>query len=80
MSEKSVGVQEVTRSLADILQEKGIPISFQYGKAPEEMVDREVKREPTPRAKKLRDLYFNTYSSVDLEFPYWYTRKYMELD
>ncbi len=69
------------KNLADILKEKGIPISSQYGgQAPEELTDREVKKEPTPRAKELRDLYFNTYSSATVEFPYWYTRKWNELD
>ncbi|HUT85991.1 MAG TPA: pyruvate formate lyase family protein, partial [Elusimicrobiales bacterium] len=42
--------------------------------------DREIKREPSPRAKKLLDLYFKTLSTADNEFPYWYSRKYFELD
>ncbi len=46
----------------------------------EAATDREIKREPCPRAKKLRDLYYQTLSSATNEFPYWYTRKYMELD
>lgn len=71
----------VKTKLEDILAEKGIPINFQYGgKAPDEMVDREVKREPSPRVKKLRDLYFQTLSSASMEFTYWYTRKFQELD
>lgn len=43
-------------------------------------VEREVKKEPTPRARKLRDLYFQTLSSVSLEFPYWYTRRWDQLE
>lgn len=71
----------VKTKLEDILAEKGIPINFQYGgKAPEEMVDREIQKEPTPRVKKLRDLYFQTLSSASMEFTYWYTRRYQELD
>lgn len=35
---------------------------------------------PGPRAKKLRDLYFNTYSSANNEFPYWYTRRWSSLE
>jgi len=71
----------VSKTLADILQEKGIPISFEYGgKSPDEMVSREIQKEPTPRAKKMRDLYFDTLSSATVEFPYWYTRKYEELE
>ena len=69
------------KKLADILEEKGMPIDFQYGgSAPEEMVDREVQKEPDPRPKKLLDLYFDTLSSATVEFPYWYTRKWKELD
>ncbi|MFA6584370.1 MAG: 4-hydroxyphenylacetate decarboxylase large subunit [Elusimicrobiaceae bacterium] len=34
----------------------------------------------TPRAEKLMDLYLSAKSSADIEFPYWYTRRYMELD
>ena len=71
----------MSKTLADILQEKGIPISFEYGgKSPDEMVSREIQKEPTPRAKKMRDLYFDTLSSATVEFPYWYTRKYEELE
>ncbi len=40
----------------------------------------ETKRAPSGRAKNLLDLYFQTYSSATNEFPYWYTRKYMQLD
>jgi 4-hydroxyphenylacetate decarboxylase large subunit len=64
------------KSLAEILKEKGIPIDFKYGKEHEGMTPREPRRQPTPRAARLRDLYLNTFSSVDLEFPYWYSRVY----
>ncbi|WP_202300711.1 4-hydroxyphenylacetate decarboxylase large subunit [Dryocola clanedunensis] len=37
------------------------------------------KDNPHPRAKALRDIYFKTLSSVDTEFPYWYTRRWDEL-
>ena len=70
-----------TRKLSEILAEKGLPINFEFGgEAPEEAVDREVKKEPTPRAKRLRDIYFNTLSTANTEFPYWYSRKWNELD
>lgn len=69
------------KKLVDILEEKGMSLSLQYGgTAPEEMVDREVKKEPTPRAKKLRDIYFQTLSSTTCEFTYWYNRKFKELE
>ena len=70
----------MSKKLSQVLEESGIPLDYQAcGTAPEEMVDREVKREPVPRAKKLRDLYYQTLSSATNEFPYWYTRKYVEL-
>lgn len=71
----------MSKKLADVLDQSGVPIQLQSGgKAREVAVDREVKKEPCPRAKKLRDLYFQTLSSASNEFPYWYTRKYTELD
>lgn len=71
----------MAKTLSEILEEKGLPIRYQYGgEAPDMMVEREVKKEPTPRAKKLRDLYFDTLSSATVEFPYWYNRKYKELE
>jgi 4-hydroxyphenylacetate decarboxylase large subunit len=51
-----------------------------YGKQPEDVSDREVMGEASPRAKKQRDQFFTTKSSVSLEFPYWYTRQYMQDD
>jgi 4-hydroxyphenylacetate decarboxylase large subunit len=67
--------------LADILAEKGLPINFQFGgKAPEEMVEREVKKEPSPRAKRLREIYYDTLSTANTEFPYWYNRRWNELE
>lgn len=67
--------------LAEILAAKGLPINFQAGgKAPEEMVDREIKKEPTPRAKRLRNIYYDTLSSANTEFPYWYNRRWNELE
>jgi 4-hydroxyphenylacetate decarboxylase large subunit len=69
------------RKLVDILEEKGMSLNLQYGgTASDELVDREVKKEPFPRNKQLRDQYFNTLSSVTMEFPYWYTRKYEEME
>ena len=51
-----------------------------YGKEPEEVSDREVRGEPSPRAKKQRDQVFTPKSSVSREFPEWYTRQYMQDD
>ncbi|MFC2036662.1 4-hydroxyphenylacetate decarboxylase large subunit [Chloroflexota bacterium] len=69
------------KTLAEVLEQSGMPLHFQAGGlAPEELVDREVKREPSPRAQRLRELYYQTLSSATNEFPYWYTRRYAELD
>lgn len=52
-----------------------------YGAKPEhEILGREAKKEATPRAEKARQMYFDTKSSVSVEFPYWYTRRWEELD
>jgi 4-hydroxyphenylacetate decarboxylase large subunit len=65
----------------DVLARTGLDLGFQAGgQAPEEMTDREVRKHPCERARKLRDLYFQTLSSATNEFPYWYTRRYNELD
>jgi 4-hydroxyphenylacetate decarboxylase large subunit len=69
------------KAMHDALQQSGVPIdSPDAGQTPEKIVDREVKREPCPRAKKLRNLYLQAFSSATNEFPYWYTRKYAELE
>jgi 4-hydroxyphenylacetate decarboxylase large subunit len=41
---------------------------------------RESKPKLTPRANAARELYFESKSSVSMEFPYWYTRRWEELD
>jgi 4-hydroxyphenylacetate decarboxylase large subunit len=52
-----------------------------YGCEPgKEVSPREGKRQPTPRANEARELYFETKSSVSMEFPYWYTRRWEELE
>jgi 4-hydroxyphenylacetate decarboxylase large subunit len=47
------------------------------GPTPEE---REIRKEPSSRAKNARDLYLSAKSSVSMEFPYWYTRRWEETD
>ncbi|MEI6297334.1 MAG: 4-hydroxyphenylacetate decarboxylase large subunit, partial [bacterium] len=52
-----------------------------YGSEPSmEVTSREAKRQPTPRANEARELYFEAKSSVSMEFPYWYTRRWEELE
>ncbi|MBB6215130.1 4-hydroxyphenylacetate decarboxylase large subunit [Anaerosolibacter carboniphilus] len=63
--------------IMEILSQKGLP-----GKNHKEggMTQREVKKEPKERTKYLRDIYYDTLSTSNVEFPYWYTRKWNELD
>jgi 4-hydroxyphenylacetate decarboxylase large subunit len=68
------------RKLADILKEKGIPIENHFGPEYQEVTGREVLNSPTERAQKLMDIYLNSFSSVNVEFPYWYTREWNKLD
>ncbi|MCJ7657384.1 MAG: 4-hydroxyphenylacetate decarboxylase large subunit [Candidatus Atribacteria bacterium] len=71
----------MSKKLKEVLADAGISMDLQSGgEAPAEMVDREVKREPHPRVKKLRDIFMDTLSSANNEFTYWYTREYMMHD
>ncbi|MBE3102011.1 MAG: 4-hydroxyphenylacetate decarboxylase large subunit, partial [Firmicutes bacterium] len=71
----------MAKKLKEVLADGGISMDLQSGgKAPEMMVDREVKRAPHPRVKKLKDIYMDTLSSANDEFTYWYTREYMMHD
>ncbi len=52
-----------------------------YGTKPAGAIEqREAKMNPTPRAEKARQMYFDTKSSASVEFPYWYTRRWDELE
>ena len=77
-------MQATSRKLADILAEKGMGLNRTYGGTggnENEIADRETfPYEPTPRAKKLMDLYYNTLASTSTEWTYWYTRKYEQLE
>jgi 4-hydroxyphenylacetate decarboxylase large subunit len=56
-------------------------LSFKYGVTPSDEVGyREIEKEPSPRVKDIRDLYFETKSSISIEFPYWYSRRWFELE
>jgi 4-hydroxyphenylacetate decarboxylase large subunit len=69
------------KKLSEVLEQSGLPMNFEVGgQAPEMVTDREVKKEPCPRAQKLRELYYNALSSATSEFSYWYTRYYHQLD
>jgi 4-hydroxyphenylacetate decarboxylase large subunit len=62
------------KKLSQVLKEAGILLESRGEKFEGKPADREVKKEPGPRAKKLRDLYYQTLSSADNEFPSWYSR------
>ncbi|BDU75958.1 4-hydroxyphenylacetate decarboxylase large subunit [Mesoterricola sediminis] len=65
------------KKLKEVLVEAGIPMDFESGgHSPANMTDREVNREPHARVKKLKDIFMQTLSSANNEFPYWYTREY----
>lgn len=52
-----------------------------FGGVPEaEMGQREKKPAPSPRASDARERYFEAKSSASMEFPYWYTRRWEELE
>jgi len=71
----------MAKTLKAVLADAGTPMDFQAGgHAPEQLTDREIKREPHPRVQKLKDIFMNTLSSASNEFPYWYTREYMQHD
>ncbi len=71
----------MSKKLSQVLEESGLSLGLQAcGCAPEDVTPRESAGEPVSRAQKLRDLYYNCYSSASNEFPYWYTRKYAEHD
>ncbi|MFH1250869.1 MAG: 4-hydroxyphenylacetate decarboxylase large subunit [bacterium] len=52
-----------------------------YGAKPEGgFLNREEKKSATPRVEIARQMYFDTKSSASVEFPYWYTRRWEELE
>jgi 4-hydroxyphenylacetate decarboxylase large subunit len=52
-----------------------------YGTRPQGgFQDREGKKPPSIRAEKARTMYLATKSSASVEFPYWYTRRWEELE
>jgi 4-hydroxyphenylacetate decarboxylase large subunit len=71
----------MSKKLKEVLADAGISMDLQSGgEAPAKLVDREVKRAPHPRVKKLKDIFMDTLSSANNEFTYWYTREYMMHD
>lgn len=65
------------KKLFDILAEKGIGVGYQYGdRAAGDSPERENSRQPTERARKLMDLYYQSLASTSMEWTYWYTREF----
>jgi len=62
-------------------EQPGLRLAYRYGCVQSQGIERrEVKKEPFARTRKIRDLYFETKSSVSIEFPYWYTRRWNQLE
>ncbi|MGO0943921.1 hypothetical protein ACTPD5_22875, partial [Clostridioides difficile] len=38
------------------------------------------EKKASKRAEDLLDVYYNTLSTADMEFPYWYNREYRKSD
>ena len=52
-----------------------------FGEIPDKNISlREIDKRPSKRAEAQRELYLDAKSSSSMEFPYWYTRKWEELD
>ena len=69
------------KKLKEVLADAGVSMDFEVGgHAPKNLVDREIKKEAHPRVQKLRDIFMQTLSSANNEFPYWYTREYFQHD
>jgi len=71
----------MTKTFKEMMAESGQELEFQYGgTAPESMVTREVNWKAHPRIEKLKEIYLDSLSSTNNEFPYWYTREYFKHD
>lgn len=53
-------------------------LCFTCGERPEEVEDREIKKNACPRAKKLMQEFYDAKISLDTTFPYWYTRTWIK--
>ena len=68
----------MAKKLADVLKEAGLgAVSSTEGTA---IVDREIRNQPGERVLAQRELFMNTLSSANNEFPYWYSREYFKHD
>jgi 4-hydroxyphenylacetate decarboxylase large subunit len=68
----------MAKKLKEVLEDAGMTMNLQSGgEAPDKMIDREIKRKSHPRVEKLKEIFMDTLSSTENEFPYWYTREFM---
>ncbi|NOQ26793.1 MAG: 4-hydroxyphenylacetate decarboxylase large subunit [Bacteroidales bacterium] len=71
----------MAKSFKEMLAESGQELEFQSGgKAPDKLTPRENIWESHPRIEKLKEIYMDSLSSTNNEFPYWYTREYFQND
>jgi len=71
----------MAKSFKEMLAESGQELEFQSGgKAPEKLIPRENIWKAHPRIEKLKEIYMDSLSSTNNEFPYWYTREYFQHD
>lgn len=71
----------MAKSFKEMLAESGQELEFQSGgKAPDKLTPRENIWKSHPRVEKLKEIYMDSLSSTNNEFPYWYTREYFQHD
>ncbi|AXU62952.1 4-hydroxyphenylacetate decarboxylase large subunit [Clostridioides difficile] len=62
--------------IRSILEAKNIKSNFQNKENLSEFNEKKASK----RAEDLLDVYYNTLSTADMEFPYWYNREYRKSD
>lgn len=71
----------MAKSFKEMLAESGQELEFQSGgKAPETLTKRENVWKAHKRIEDLKAVYMDALSSINSEFPYWYTREYFQHD
>lgn len=71
----------MAKSFKEMLAESGQELEFQSGgKAPDSLTKRENIWKAHKRIEDLKAIYMDALSSINSEFPYWYTREYFQHD
>lgn len=68
------------KKFSEICSEAGLTLEFCHGTKPDGKTPREITKKPSERAQKLINLYYNSLSSANNEFTYWYSREYFKHD